>query len=300
MIQKEQRNFIMRDGKKVHAYLWTDTDIKPTQSIVLVHGMAEHIDRYEGFARNLVANGFAVIGYNERGHRYTDEKENYGYMKFNDLVEDVNEVIDFMKTKFPECPVNLFGHSMGSFVSERVCELYGDKLRKAVFCGNGHNSNLILNLGAFFCSVIKLFKGDHHRSKFIDGMAFGSFNKPFNPARTPLDWLNRDDKEVDKYIEDEWCGGMFTLRYYHDFFKGCVKVNNNIKNIPLDLPMLLVSGANDPVGNMGKGVKQVYDKLIKTKHTNVEMKLYDDARHEILLELNKEEVHKDIIDFLLK
>ena len=300
MIQKEQRNFIMRDGKKVHAYLWTDTEITPTQSIVLVHGMAEHIDRYEAFARNLVAQGFAVLGYNERGHRYTDEKENYGYMKFDDLVEDVNEIIDFMKTKFPDNPVNLFGHSMGSFVSERVCELYGDKLRKAVFCGNGHNPNLILNLGACFCSIIKIFKGDHHRSKFIDGMAFGSFNKPFNPARTPLDWLNRDDKEVDKYIEDEWCGGMFTLRYYHDFFKGCVKVNNNLKNIPLDLPMLLVSGANDPVGNMGKGVKQVYDKLIKTNHTNVEMKLYDDARHEILLELNKEEVHKDIIDYLLK
>ena len=300
MIQKEQRNIIMRDGKKIYAYLWTDTDIIPTQSIVLVHGMAEHIDRYEGFARDLVANGFAVLGYNERGHRFTDEKENYGYMKFDDLVEDVNEMIDFMKAKYPDNPVNLFGHSMGSFVSERVSELYGDKLRKAVYCGNGYNSNLILGAGAFLSSVIKLFKGDHHRSKFIDGMAFGSFNKPFNPARTPLDWLNRDEAEVDKYIADEWCGGMFTLRYYQYFFKGCKKVNNNLKKIPLDLPILLVSGANDPVGNMGKGVKHVYDALIKTKHTNVEMKLYDECRHEILLELNKEEVHKDIIDFLLK
>ena len=300
MIQKEQRNFIMRDGKKVYAILWSDTDITPTQSIVLVHGMAEHIDRYEGFARDLVARGFVVLGYNERGHRFTDEKEDYGYMKFDDLVEDVNEMIDFMKTKYPNIPVNLFGHSMGSFVSERVTELYGSKLRKAVYCGNGHNPNLILSMGAFLCSVIKIFKGDRHRSKFIDGMAFGSFNKPFEPARTPLDWLNRDEAEVDKYIADEWCGGMFTLRYYHDFFIGCRKVTNNLKNIPLDLPMLLVSGANDPVGNMGKGVKQVYDKLIKTKHTNVEMKLYDDARHEILLEQNKEEVHKDIIDFLLK
>ena len=116
MIQKEQRTIIMRDGKKIYAYLWTDTDITATQSIVLVHGMAEHIDRYEGFARNLVANGFVVLGYNERGHRFTDEKENYGYMKFDDLVEDVNEMIDFMKAKYPDNPVNLFGHSINLLI----------------------------------------------------------------------------------------------------------------------------------------------------------------------------------------
>lgn len=300
MLVKEQRNIIMRDGKELYSYIWSDNEIQATKSIILVHGMAEHIDRYEGFARNLVANGFVVLGYNQRGHRFTDEKEKYGYMSFNTLVEDVNEMADFMLTKYPNNSLYLFGHSMGSFVSERVCEIYGAKFTKAVYCGNGYNPNLILGLGATLAKIISWFKKDTHRSKFIDGMAFGSFNKQFEPARTPLDWLNRDEAEVDKYIADEWCGGMFTLKYYHDFFKGCAKVNKNIKRIKKDLPVLLVSGANDPVGNNGKGVKKVYDNLIKTEHTNVEMKLYEDCRHEILLEKNKEEVQQFIIDFLNK
>ena len=301
MIQKEQRYLKMGDGKDLYTYIWSDTDVAPSKAIILCHGMAEHIDRYEQFARVLVNNGFIVLGYNQRGHKLTDEKDDYGYMgpsnNFNILVSDVDEIIEYIKVKRPGMPIYLFGHSMGSFVSTRVSELYGSKLAGVVLCGSGRNPNLILNMGAFVASIIRVFRGKKHRSKLINAMAFGAFNKKFAPNRSEFDWLNTVDEEVDKYIADEWCGGIFTLKYYHDFFKGCVKVTKNIKKIPNDLPILLIAGDKDPVGNDGKGVKAVYDDLIKF-NSNVSIKLIEGARHEILLEKKKEEVIEEIVSFL--
>ena len=132
MIQKEQRYLKMSDGKDLYTYIWSDTDITPKKAIILCHGMAEHIDRYDYFARKLVANEFIVLGYNHRGHKFTDDEQNYGYMGDNDnfeiLVSDVDEIIEYIKVKRPGMPIYLFGHSMGSFVATRVSELYGDKL----------------------------------------------------------------------------------------------------------------------------------------------------------------------------
>lgn len=301
MLQKEQRYLKMSDGKDLYTYIWSDTDVVPKKAIVLCHGMAEHIDRYDSFAKVLVNNGFIVLGYNQRGHRFTDEKENYGYMgdcdNFDILVSDLNEVIDYVKVKRPNISVYLFGHSMGSFVSTRFIELHKDKLSGVVLCGTGRNPNFVLNLGAFIASIIRVFRGNKHRSKLINAMAFGAFNKKFAPNRTEFDWLNTNNDEVDKYINDEWCGGIFTLSYYHDFFKGCIKVTKELNNIRKDLPILLIAGDKDPVGNMGKGVKAVYNDLVKFKN-DVQIKLVEGARHEILLEDKKEEVMQTILDFL--
>ena len=301
MIQKEQRYLKMSDGKDLYTYIWSDTNTLPKSAIILCHGMAEHIDRYDAFAKVLVNNGFIVLGYNQRGHKFTDDEANYGYMgdcdNFDVLVSDVCEIIDYINVKRPNLPVYLFGHSMGSFVSTRVSELYGDKLSGVILCGSGRNPNLILNLGAFIASIIKVFRGKKHRSKLINSMAFGAFNKKFAPNRTEFDWLNTVNEEVDKYIADPWCGGIFTVSYYHDFFKGCIKVTKNLKKIPGNLPILLIAGSSDPVGNNGEGVKTIYNDLIKFNQ-NVKIKLIDDARHEILLEEKKEEVIQEILDFL--
>lgn len=301
MLQKEQRYLKMSDGKDLYTYIWSDTDVVPEKAIVLCHGMAEHIDRYDSFAKVLVNNGFIVLGYNQRGHRFTDEKENYGYMgdcdNFDILVSDLNEVIDYVKVKRPNIAVYLFGHSMGSFVSTRFIELFKDKISGVVLCGTGRNPNLILNLGAFIASIIRVFRGRKHRSKLINAMAFGAFNKKFAPNRTEFDWLNTNNDEVDKYINDEWCGGIFTLAYYHDFFKGCIKVTKDLNSIRKDLPILLIAGDKDPVGNMGKGVIAVFNDLVKLKK-DVQIKLIEGARHEILLEDKKEEVMQTILNFL--
>lgn len=297
---RKQININMSDGVEVYSYIYSSDTIVATKAIVLCHGMAEHIDRYDEFANKLVENGFIVLGYNQRGHKFTSLKDNYGYMgdmdNFNILVSDLKEMIIYLEDNY-KLPTYLFGHSMGSFVSSRFIELYGNMIKGVVLCGTGRNPNLILNLGAFIASIIALFKGKHYRSKLIDNMSFGSFNAKFKPNRTDFDWLGTDNAEVDKYIEDEYCGGIFTVKYFHDFFKGCVKVNNNLKKIPKYLPILLISGDQDPVGNMGKSVNKLYDKMIKIKIDSVTKKFIKGERHEIMLN-NPTGAHTFILNWL--
>lgn len=299
---KTQINLKMTDGKEIYSYIWKDEEVEAKKTIVLCHGMAEYIDRYEEFANNLCENGFIVLGYNQRGHKYTSTKEDYGYMgdknNFDYLVNDLHEIINYMKDTY-RLPTYLFGHSMGSFVSTRFAELYGKEISGVVLCGSGRNSNGLLGAGKFIASIIGLFRGKHYRSKLIDGMSFGSFNSKFQPNRTDFDWLNTDNAEVDKYIADEYCGGIFTIHYFKDFFGGCIKVNKNIKHIPQNLPILLISGSKDPVGGMGETVKILFNNLKKNKIEDLTLELVEEGRHEILLEKTKETTHKYIIDWLL-
>lgn len=289
------------DNTLLYGYIWKNEDLNVSKIVIIAHGMAEHIERYDGFATNLANAGYMVIGYNQRGHMNTSPKEDYGYMgdkvdNFNILVSDYHDVVLYAKGQYPNALIYGFGHSMGSFVLNRYIQIYND-LNKAVLCGTGKNPTLVLSIGAFLDSCIALFKGKRHRSKTIDGLSFGAYNKKFKPNRTAFDWLNTVDSEVDKYIADEYCGGIFTLKYFHDFFKGCIKVNKNQKHISNDLPILLISGDQDPVGNMGKGTTQVYNDL-KKNNNKAFLKLIPGERHEILLEKSKDETHKYIIDWL--
>ena len=291
------------DNALLSGYIWKkDENSEVNKVVILAHGMAEHIERYDEFANKLANNGYLVIGYNQRGHKDTSSKEDYGYMgdcdNFKILVSDYHDVVLYVAGKYPNAKRYGFGHSMGSFVLNRYIQLYND-LNKAVLCGTGKNPTLILSVGAFLDSCIRLFKGKRHRSKIIDNLSFGAYNKKFAPNRTAFDWLNTVDEEVDKYINDEYCGGIFTLKYFHDFFKGCIKVNKNQKHISNDLPILLISGDQDPVGNMGKGTTQVYNDL-KKLHNKVELKLIPGERHEIMLEKSKDQTHQFVIDWLNK
>lgn len=286
------------DGKKLQTYASKNTDYDSV--IVIAHGMAEHIERYEEFANKLVNSGYKVYAYSHRGHFPTDGIENYGYMgdgdNFDYLVKDLDYVIDFIKLHEENKKIILFAHSMGSFVSNRYSQLHGNKIDGLILCGSGYNSNLLLTLANAISSILIAFKGRKHRSKLIDKMTFGSYNKNFKPNRTPYDWLNRDEEEVNKYIADDYCGGIFTLAYFKYFFKGTKKLNKNYKKTPTDLQILIVSGKSDPVGGMGEGVKKLYQKMHRQKVT---LKLFDNCRHEILLEKNKEEIHNYIINWLL-
>lgn len=286
------------DSKKIVTYASKNTNYENV--ILIAHGMAEHIERYEEFANNLVSAGYKVYAYSHRGHFPTDDKENYGYMGDNDnfeyLIKDLDYVIDFIKMHEENKKIILFAHSMGSFVSNRYSQLHNDKISGLILCGSGYNSNLLLTLASTITSILIFFKGRKHRSKFIDKLTFGSYNKKFKANRTAYDWLNRDEEEVDKYIADEKCGGIFTLAYFKYFFKGTKKLNKNYKKTPRNIPILLISGKADPVGGMGKGITKLYGKM---KNTNVTLKLFDDCRHEILLEKNKKEIHNFIINWLL-
>ena len=211
------------------------------KTIIVVHGMAEHIERYEEFLNKLLDNGYNIIAYNQRGHFLTDSEENYGVLgKFNhpedenlssndgfmNMIYDLDFFINLAKTE-NSGQIFLFGHSMGSFVVTRYLQLFPDKIKAAVICGSGKNSQIKLIMGNLISKLICKFKGENYRSKFIDNLSFGSYNKKFKPNRTSFDWLNTVNEEVDKYINDKWCGGIFPAAFFRDFTKLMYRINKN-------------------------------------------------------------------------
>ena len=279
-------------------------NIKPKGIIQISHGMAEHHERYEDFISYLNDNGYIVFINDHLGHgkSVADDKEpgffgkHAGYIH---MVEDMKKLSDIAKEECPGLPFVLFGHSMGSMLSRLYTERYGESLDAAVYCGTS-GPNAAAQPGIVIVKLIQTLKGDHYRSKFIDKLAFGSYNKKINPQKTDFDWLTSVDGEVNKYIADPYCGFLFTTCGYKDLLNLTVVINRAewYTSVPENLPIYVVSGGEDPVGNYGKGIKEVYQNLIDSKHTNVSMKLFEGDRHEILNESNKAEVYKNILDWI--
>lgn len=289
---------------KIHLSIWRP-DGNPKAILQIAHGMAEYIDRYNDFAEFLNAHGILVAGNDHLGHGGSvSSKEEYGYFSEKDgnncLIEDLHYVTQTVKKDYPEVPYFLLGHSMGSFYCRQYICKYGNELDGAIVMGTAFQPKAAAEAGKAMCRLIALFRGWHYRSSFINNMAFGSYNKAFQPARTPTDWLSRNEESVDKYNADEKCGFMFTLNGYYNMFHGltCLCDDDLLKKIPETLPVLITSGGNDPVGNFGKGVTAVYEQYKKLGLKDVTLKLYPDARHEILNEINKDEVYKDLLHWL--
>lgn len=270
----------------------------------IAHGMAEHLERYEGFARVLCENGIAVYINDHLGHGGSVKNdEELGYFGKKDgwqhFVEDCHELTKIAKSENPGKPYIFFGHSMGSFVARAYSLKYSAEIDGAVFCGTS-GPNPAAGAGILITKLITKLKGDHYRSKLIDKIGFGSYNSKFE-GRTPFDWLSRDNFEVDKYIADKYCGFLFTAPGYGDLFAllGYVSSKEWFANLSKELPVLLISGAMDPVGNYSKGVDQVCDMLKAQGKTNVKKILYPDARHEILNESACfDTVCKDVIEWI--
>jgi alpha-beta hydrolase superfamily lysophospholipase len=289
----------------IQLFKWENPKIEQPKGVLLiVHGMAEHIERYTDFVKLINNAGFIVYGHNQRGHKGSiSSKANYGYIGDDNvldiLVSDVNEIVDLIKINHPNLPIFILGHSMGSAVSQRFCQLHGKKINGVILSGAMKNSALLLKMGIFFSSLITCFFGKKHRSKFIDKLTFQTYNRGFKPNRTAFDWLNRDEKEVDKYVNDEYCGGLFTVSFFRGFFKGLETIARNYELVSKDLPMLIISGSKDPVGGYSKDITNLYNHYQKLQIKDLEFKLYPEARHEILLELCKDEVRNDCINWLL-
>lgn len=269
----------------------------------IAHGMAEHSERYREFAQHLCSRGYAVFLSDHIGHgKSVSDNEHLGYFGEEKgeetLVEDIYGLTLLIKAKYPQVPIFLFGHSMGSFVARSYASKYGNELTGTIFCGTS-GPNPGASIGALIASVIADKKGAFYRSEFINNLAFGSYNKKIKPSRTPFDWLTRDESIVDAYIADPLCGYLFTAAGYRDMFKLLKQVSAKTwyKQIPSDLNILLISGNADPVGDYGKGVNEVYKLLKSSAHSFVSLKLYDDCRHEILNELNRQDVYSDIADW---
>ncbi|MBR0414229.1 MAG: alpha/beta hydrolase [Clostridia bacterium] len=280
---------------------------EPKAIIQMVHGMAEHGERYAEMAEYFNTQGFSFVIDDHMGHGRSipeGKEENQGYFGEEDgdvhLVEDEATLTDMLKDEFPEVPIILFGHSMGSFIARRYTAFFADKLAGAVFCGTA-GSNPALKIGYALAKRERKKKGSQYKSTFINNLAFGSYNKK-TEKRTDFDWLTKDEEIVDKYIADPLCGFLFTVAGYMDLFKLLMFVNDEewYQKVPNDLPILVCAGHDDPVGAYGKGPKEVYAKLRAGGHSKTDMNLYKTDRHEIHNETDRQQVLEDLVKFFNK
>ncbi|MBQ4611824.1 MAG: alpha/beta hydrolase [Clostridia bacterium] len=304
MAEKREFTFLSADGKTaVRAIEWQPTG-EPAAIFQLTHGMIEHIDRYDGLGKYLSGNGFYVVGHDHLGHGGTAKtSEDYGYFadKKGDemLLADMHELRRIAKEKYPALPYFMLGHSMGSYFLRRYIAAEGEGLSGALIMGTGANPGAVAIGGIGVCSIIALFKGWRYRSPFMEKLFFtGTFDKYDNDGGRPeLNWRSKDPAVGQSCLADHRCNFRFTLKAYRDFLKTILFVSRrkSAEAAPKDLPLFILSGAEDPIGGMGEGVRKVYDMYSLAGVKDVTLKLYEDCRHEILLETEKELIFEDIL-----
>ena len=300
--------FKTSDGIQIFTYKWVPEEVSAVKGVVqIAHGMAEHAARYERFADALTKAGYAVYANDHRGHGKTaGSQEHVGYFAdergWEKVVEDMHALTGIIKKENPGKPFFLFGHSMGSFLSRHYSMLYGSELSALILSGTGGDPRALGKIGLLIAKVIAKLYGKKAKSDILNKLSFGAFNDAFKPNRTDYDWLSRDNAEVDKYVNDPWCGAVFTAGFFCDMLGGLGFINNkeNIARIPKSLPIYLFSGAKDPVGGNTKGVSQVYNTLQDAGIVDLTLKFYENARHETLNEINRDEVFQNVIDWLNK
>jgi len=291
------------DGIPLHTMRWLPDG--PVKAVVQVaHGMAEHSGRYARLAEALTGAGYAVYATDHRGHGSTAAEEDHGYFADKDgwstVVEDVRAVTRFAQDEHPGLPVFLLGHSMGSFLA-RAYVIEGSRdLAGLILSGTAGDPGLLGKAGLAIAYAEARVRGRRHVSPLLDKLTFGQYNSAFKPNRTGFDWLSRDDDEVDLYVADAMCGRTFTSGFFTDLLGGLGGINDRrrVARVRRDLPILLVSGDQDPVGANGKGVRAVAEQFRSVGVVDVTCTLYPGARHEIFNETNRDEITSDVVAWL--
>ena len=294
----------MDDGQKIALHTWLpDGEVKAV--VQLCHGMAEFSMRYDRFGEILAENGITFYAHDHRGHGETAGCiENLGYLAdrdgFQRVVLDVRNLVKKAHEDFPGKKVFIFGHSFGSFVTQSFIEQFADEVSGAVICGSAGPRPLTISFGLVLAKIINAFKGGKSKAALLDGIAFGAYNKMIKDASTPFDWLSRDPEEVKKYADSPYCGFVCTNSFFKDMFTGLSTIHKpeNMKKIPEKLPVFLIAGTADPVGNYGKTVVNLWKIYKANGISDLQIKLYKDARHELLNETTHAEVEKDILNWL--
>lgn len=301
-MKKEEFYFDSRDGKsKIHAVRYYPEQEPPRCVVQIIHGMAEYAERYEEFARFLTDRGCLVIGEDHLGHgKSVGEGGVYGYFCDRDpatvVVRDTHRLKKLTQQMYPEIPFVILGHSMGSFILRNYLCRYGTGISGAVIMGTGMQPPALIAASKALAAVQKVFCGSKHVSRLMDRIAFGGYNKRFPEASSPSAWLSRDEEQVAKYDADPLCGFKFTVNGFQTLSEliSRIQKKENLEKMPGSLPLLVVSGKEDPVGEFGEGVQRAYKSLLDSGMENVTLKLYEGARHELLNETNREEVMQEI------
>lgn len=302
MAAYEESTILSTAGDKLTKLAWRPKGT-PKGVVQLTHGMAEHIRRYDGLAQALAAAGFAVVGHNHLGHGETAGTRGYFARKggWDALLADMHKIRQDTQKEYPGLPYFLLGHSAGSFLARCYLFEHSQGLRGAVLTGTGSFSKAEIRLGLLLSEMLILLGFGKRPAKLVDTLAFSANNKPFLPARTPFDWLSRDQEKVQAYASDPMCGFVFTARGYHDMFSGMKRMADpkSIKAMDKDLPLLFLSGSRDPVGKNGLGLQRAIEAFRDAGMKDITVKLYPEARHEVFNETNRQEVYTDLINWLL-
>ncbi|CAM3072379.1 alpha/beta hydrolase [Filibacter tadaridae] len=296
----------MSDGFSIHTVLVEPAD-KPIGHIHILHGMAEHIGRYEEFAKYLAGIGYIVSGHDHRGHGKTAEMNGkpgyFGIEKgFDRVVQDAYEIIKTIREQHPSPRFILFGHSMGSFIARRYVQVHGSEVDLAILSGTGGNPGVMRIAATGIAHLSGKMNGYDNPDPLLNKLVFGGFNKSIDTPKTPFDWLSRDSDAVEKYMNDPNCGFISTTQFFIDLFEGLEKIHSDeeIRKIPQNLPILLISGNEDPVGDNGKGVLSVAKQYDKVGIVDVTLMLVEGGRHELLNEINHQHVFEYITDWIEK
>jgi len=301
-----------KDGIEIFVYKW-EPDTPPKAVVQIVHGLAEHAKRYARVAEALCNDGFMCYAGDARGHGRTAGdltektlKGNAGVLGPNGwrgVVNDIHELTKIIKKEHPDLPIFLMGHSWGSFLSQDYIQDWGNELKGVILSGtNGKVRALVVKAGKLLLKSEIKKRGLTEPSQKMYDMNFKSNNHDWdmNEGATGFEWLSRDKDEVQKYIDDPWCGFISPANLWLEFLHGFEKIYNSKQeqNIPKDLPIHFISGSLCVIGNKTKGVTAMINRLKKYGITDVTYKFYQDARHEIFNEINREEIYQDVINWL--
>lgn len=303
-MKKYTEKIASTDSKNdLNVIIW-ETEKEPIGVLQIVHGMAEYIDRYDNFAKYMTEHGFNVIGHDHLGHGYSvSDERDYGFFAEENgdkiIIEDMHSVTQYAREKWEDLPNFILGHSMGSFCLRQYLTKYSNDVFGAIIMGTGWIPSAAALLGKAIATNTCKSKGSHTVNPLLIKLTLEPYNKPFAPARTNCDWLSRNEKQVDLYVNDKLCGFDFTAGAYKDFFTILEKIAKNRQLIGMrkSLPILITSGSVDPVGGK-KACEKLNAQYKRCGIDDVTLKLWENDRHEILNELDKSDVYRYIYNWL--
>lgn len=305
---KECFSFLSNDGRTtIHAVKWIPDSGEYNAVMQISHGMTEYIERYEAFAEFLTNNGFIVYGHDHIGHGHSIKtKKDYGYFceknPSNVLVDDMHHLRCIAQQENPNLPYFMFGHSMGSYLLRKYITKYNKDLNGVILAGTGYVPAVTTRNGLRLVRFVSKIRGSHYSNIWITKLSYGKSYKKFDmTGKDPnKSWISRDAELVKKNTADPLCQFLFSMNGYIGLMETVAYVckQENVKKVPANLPIFFVSGDDDPVGDLGEGVRKVYNMFRRCGKKDLSFKLYEGMRHEILNEIGKEEVYQDILKWL--